>query len=95
VQFVGDPGPLAGQCQLAAALVRAGVGQGDRGVVGEDAQQVLVVLGEAAEPFGQLPAPLVGQEECPEDLVAVQYGHPGAGSQGCRAMSRTPVTGTG
>ena len=40
VQFVGEPGALLGDGELAAALVEAGVGQGDRGVLGEDARAV-------------------------------------------------------
>ena len=36
VQFVGEPGALLGDGEFAAALVEAGVGEGDRGVLGED-----------------------------------------------------------
>src|SRR5205085_11476664 len=42
VQFVREPGALPRDGQLAAALVEAGVGQGDGGVLGEYAQEVLV-----------------------------------------------------
>ena len=70
VQLVGEAGALLGDGQLAAALVQPGVGEGDRGVLGEDAQQVLVVLGEAAAAV-RLGAALVGEEERAEDLVAV------------------------
>ena len=70
VQFVGEPGALLGDGQLAAALVEAGVGQGDRGVLGEDREQFLVVLGEAAAALGP-GAALVGEEQGAEDLVAV------------------------
>ena len=38
--------------QFAAAFEQPGVGQGDGGVVGEDAQQVLVLLGEAGAASG-------------------------------------------
>ena len=38
VQFVGEPGALLGDGELAAALVQPGVGQGYRGVLGEDAR---------------------------------------------------------
>ncbi|CAM5464849.1 hypothetical protein SVIOM342S_05044 [Streptomyces violaceorubidus] len=70
VQLVGEPGALLGDGQLAAALVQARVGEGDRGVLGEDAEQFLVVLCEAAAAFGFL-AVLVGEEQRPEHLVAV------------------------
>ena len=66
VQLVGDAVALLGDGQLAAALVEAGVGQGDRGVRGEQAQQFLVVGGEARRGVA-----LVGEEQRAEDLLAV------------------------
>ncbi|MGX1253619.1 hypothetical protein RKD48_006130 [Streptomyces ambofaciens] len=70
VQLVGEAGAFLGDGQLAAALVQARVGEGDRGVLGEDAEQFLVVLREAAGALGFRTA-LVGQEQGPEHLVAV------------------------
>jgi hypothetical protein len=42
VQLVGETGAFLGDGQFAAALVEAGVGEGDGGVLGEDAEQFLV-----------------------------------------------------
>ncbi|BFO20324.1 hypothetical protein SHKM778_67120 [Streptomyces sp. KM77-8] len=73
VEFVGEAGAFLGDGQFAAALVEPGVGEGDRRVLGEDAEQFLVVLGEAAGSLG-LGAPLVGEEQGTDDLVAVADG---------------------
>ncbi len=70
VKFVGEAGALLGDGQFAAAFVEAGVGEGDRGVLGEDAEQFLVLRCEAAAAF-RLRAVLVGHEERADDLVAV------------------------
>ncbi len=70
VQFVGQAGALLGDGEFAAAFVEAGVGEGDRRVLGEDAEQFLVVLGEAATTV-RLRTVLVGQEQRADDLVAV------------------------
>ncbi|MGX1245557.1 hypothetical protein RKD46_006661 [Streptomyces pseudovenezuelae] len=70
VQFMGEAGALLGDRELAAAFVEAGVGEGDRGVLGEDREELLVLLGEAAAALGLL-AVLVGEEQGADDLVAV------------------------
>ncbi len=74
VQLVGDAGALAGDGQLAAALVEAGVGEGDGGVRRRGCAAGPRLLGEAARP-ARLAAlarqSLVGEEDRAEDLVAV------------------------
>jgi hypothetical protein len=67
VQVVGDAGAFLGDRQLTAAGVEPGVGQSDRGMGGQDADQLFVVRGEAAG--------LVGQVERSEDIVAADDGH--------------------
>jgi hypothetical protein len=67
VQVVRDAGALLGDGQLAVARVEPGVGQRDRGVRGENPDQLLVGVGEAAR--------LVRQVERPEDLAAAHDRH--------------------
>ena len=65
VQLVGEPGALLGDGELAAALVEPGVGQGDRGVLGEDRQQFLVLLGEAAAALAASGQRLLARKSAP------------------------------
>lgn len=90
VEFMGEPGALLGDGEFAATLVEAGVGQGDRGVLGEDGEEFLVVLGEAA-PAVRLGAVLVlvRQEQRADDLVAVADGQ--AQEVGHVGVSRGPA----
>ena len=69
VQVAGQPGPFLHDGQLAAALVQPGVGQRDRGVRGEQGEDLLVTFGEPALLGGG--GDLVGREDDAEDLVAV------------------------
>lgn len=84
VQLMGEPGALLGDGELPAALVQPGVGEGDRRMLGEDRQQLLVLGGETAAALG-FGAALVGEEERADDLVAVpdgqteEIGHVGVG----------------
>lgn len=73
VEFVGEAGAFLGDGQLAAAFVEAGVGEGDGGVLGEDAEHALVLGGEAATAL-RAGTVLVGEEEGADDLVAVADG---------------------
>lgn len=73
VQLMGEPGPLPGDGELAAALVEAGVGQGDGGVLGQDGQQLLVLGGETAAALG-LGASFVGEEYRAENFIAIGNG---------------------
>ncbi len=84
VQLVGEAGAFLRDGQLAAALVEAGVGEGDGRVLGEDGEQLLVLLGEAATAV-LLGAVLVREEQGADDLVVVadgqaeEVGHVGVG----------------
>ncbi|BBJ44750.1 hypothetical protein GCM10017744_074860 [Streptomyces antimycoticus] len=73
MQLMGEPGPLPGDGELAAALVEAGVGQGDGGVLGQDGQQLLVLGGETAAALG-LGASFVGEEYRAENFIAIGNG---------------------
>ena len=69
VELPGEPGTLLEDGELTAAFVQARVRQRDRGVGGEEADEPLVVLGEAAG-LG-----LAGREDEAENLLTVPDGN--------------------